>query len=237
MYFRTCPCGKTRQHGRCGTTPICENICDRLLNCQSHRCKHTCHLGQCEPCKIQIQQKCGCQNPIEKSADCDVGVETFFSCGNSCGKRLKCGNHFCGKICHAQNEDCERCERSPELVKTCPCGKSPLEAGSRQSCLDPIPSCGQKCEKSLICGHSCQHQCHEGECQKCPLSTKVRLSELFKRLSKKFIKIIAVNTETELKTRILQEIQEMIWKIKEAARKKLPQEINISTYDLRLLVK
>ena len=171
--YRTCPCGRTSQHGRCGTTPICENICDRLLNCKSHRCKQRCHVGNCDPCKIQIQQKCGCQNPTEKTADCDVGVETYFSCGNPCGKQLKCGNHVCGKTCHAPNEDCQSCERSPEIVKTCPCGKKMLEIDARKTCTDPIPSCGQVCEKSMICGHSCQNSCHEGECQKCPLSTKV----------------------------------------------------------------
>ena len=43
--FRTCPCGQTSQNGRCGTTPICENTCGRLLNCQVHSCQEKCHKG------------------------------------------------------------------------------------------------------------------------------------------------------------------------------------------------
>ena len=146
------------------------------MNCGKHRCQQKCHVGNCEPCGVKIKQNCGCQNPQEKWADCDVNVESFFSCGNPCGKLLSCGNHKCGKICHDSNENCEICDRSPEVVKTCPCGKKPLEPGSRASCLDPIPSCGEICDKSLICGHSCQSVCHEDpECPKCPLSTKVRI--------------------------------------------------------------
>ena len=43
--FRTCPCGQTSQNGRCGTTPICENTCGHLLNCQVHSCQEKCHKG------------------------------------------------------------------------------------------------------------------------------------------------------------------------------------------------
>ena len=122
---------------------------------------------------MQIQQKCDCQNPQEKWVDCEVGVDSFFSCENPCGKSLSCGCK-CSKICHDFSENCEVCDRSPEVVKTCPCGKKPLDI-VRLSCTDPIPSCGQVCDKSLICGHSCGHICHEDpECPKCPLSTKVR---------------------------------------------------------------
>ena len=173
--YRTCPCGKTRQHGRCGTAPICENICESLLNCGKHRCQRQCHAGNCDPCEVQIQQKCGCQNPQEKWVNCQAGVDSFFSCENPCGKSLSCGNHKCSKMCHDFDENCEVCDRSPEVVKTCPCGKKPLELGYRLSCTDPIPSCGQVCDKSLICGHSCGHVCHEDpKCPKCPLNTKVR---------------------------------------------------------------
>ena len=112
-----------------------------------------------------------------------------------CGKLLACGNHTCTKICHNNNENnensllnligksrednnCETCSLTPNIVKTCPCGKKNLEENSRKSCLDSIPSCGQVCEKILSCGpvgnnHLCGEICHEGPCPKCALSTDV----------------------------------------------------------------
>lgn len=48
----------------------------------------------------------------------------------------------------------------------------------RQSCLDPIPLCGEMCGKVLECGtpgsyHTCQKECHEGPCPPCPEKTAV----------------------------------------------------------------
>lgn len=71
---------------------------------------------------------------------------------------LNCGAHRCQQLCH--RGQCQPCSRSPSLVKTCPCGQTPLakllELGysERQSCSDPIPSCGKTCSKPLACGSS-----------------------------------------------------------------------------------
>lgn len=90
---------------------------------------------------------------------------------------MPCEIHKCSQICHPE-KDCEICPLSPELIKSCHCGKTLLEPKSRISCADPIPTCGKICGKKLMCGpvgnnHTCQELCHPGECSKCPSTTKV----------------------------------------------------------------
>lgn len=66
---------------------------------------------------------------------------------------LECGHHECDMVCHAG--DCKTCETLPEVVTSCPCGATPLTDLSteiRTSCTDPIPTCGQICNKPLGCG-------------------------------------------------------------------------------------
>lgn len=71
-------------------------------------------------------------------------------------RMLNCEAHRCHQVCH--RGPCQPCPRSPSLVKTCPCGQTPLtkllELGysERRSCSDPIPSCGKTCNKPLPCG-------------------------------------------------------------------------------------
>lgn len=73
-------------------------------------------------------------------------------------RMLDCEAHRCQQVCHRGR--CQPCPRSPILVKSCPCGQTPLtkllELGyaERQSCSDPIPSCGKTCNKPLACGSS-----------------------------------------------------------------------------------
>ena len=137
--------------------------------------------GACEPCTVKITQKCACSDPSENVVDCDKSVlESGYSCGKICQLPLACGNHTCLKICHdPQTENCEICPKSPELIKTCFCGKKPLEENLRKVCTDKIPSCGEICGKTLVCGpvganHTCQEICHDGTCPKCPSTTEVR---------------------------------------------------------------
>ena len=79
-----------------------------------------------------------------------------YSCTKVCDKPLACGNHNCPLQCHSG--DCPPCKTSPEVVKTCSCGKVSLDNMNgvlpRVSCMDAIPSCGQICGKSLSCGTS-----------------------------------------------------------------------------------
>ncbi|NP_001277377.1 transcriptional repressor NF-X1 isoform 2 [Mus musculus] len=179
---KTCECGRTRHTVRCGQ-PVsvhCSNACENILNCGQHHCAELCHGGQCQPCRIILNQVCYCGS-TSRDVLCgtDVGKSDGFgdfSCLKICGKDLKCGSHTCSQVCHPQ--PCQPCPRLPHLVRYCPCGQTPLsqllEHGSnaRKTCMDPVPSCGKVCGKPLACGssdfiHTCEKLCHEGDCGPC----------------------------------------------------------------------
>uniref|UniRef100_T1IRV0 R3H domain-containing protein n=1 Tax=Strigamia maritima TaxID=126957 RepID=T1IRV0_STRMM len=152
---RSCACGKTIKVVRCGIseTMLCDKICGRLLNCEMHKCQKQCHLGPCNECPETINQKCHCGKQ-GKEVTCTLETAARrFSCGGLCGQTLNCGRHTCERICHGGI--CYECQLSPEIVTHCHCGKtrlSELSAEVRVLCTDPIPSCGQVCEKQLKCG-------------------------------------------------------------------------------------
>lgn len=170
---------------KCGTTLLCGDPCDKPLNCGAHTCARACHEGPCDECQAKIGQKCFC-GKSERTVPC--GPETAgisaFGCGNTCDRKLDCGEHTCSRECHA--DTCAPCQLTVTRVTTCPCGQTPLEkiyerdgVDPRKSCLDAVPTCGLKCNKELECGqpgerHRCEALCHEGECPGCPLTTEVR---------------------------------------------------------------
>mmetsp|Transcript_31318 Transcript_31318/g.30978 ORF Transcript_31318/g.30978 Transcript_31318/m.30978 type:complete len:726 (+) Transcript_31318:439-2616(+) len=171
--IQNCPCGKTMYQTLCkdkANIQTCENICDKILACRSHRCQEKCHAGECKKCGVKNLRRCPCDKE-EILVDCGVKE---ISCGNKCEKMLSCGNHKCQKICH--EEYCGDCEFLPSKVSTCPCGKNSLDLlliEPRSSCLDPIPSCYMPCNKTLPCGHSCKVSCHIGKCPPCTLKQEV----------------------------------------------------------------
>jgi len=182
-----CHCGRTSYPLRCGEFDkgrACEATCGRLLGCGLHRCEDQCHREACSPCAQTFERECYCGRSHQVLA-CGSGKEIktgdragFYSCEKVCGRALSCGNHHCAKPCHAG--DCPPCDRLPQLVRTCPCGTKPVTTllpSPRQTCLDPIPTCGGVCNKALACVgnslgiskdvHLCQAQCHTGECPPC----------------------------------------------------------------------
>lgn len=105
-------------------------------------------------------------------AGSSVPTVGFFSCASTCGAWLACGLHRCQQSCHGG--DCAPCQRLPTKVTRCACGKSAvrdMEAvgmfGLRLSCLDPLPTCGEVCDRIRPCGHACIALCHEGPCPPC----------------------------------------------------------------------
>ncbi|XP_023583106.1 transcriptional repressor NF-X1 [Trichechus manatus latirostris] len=179
---KTCECGRTRHTARCGQaiSVHCSNPCGNVLNCGQHHCAELCHGGQCQPCRIVLNQVCYCGSTSQDVlCGTDVGKSDGFGdfgCLKICGKDLKCGNHTCSQVCHPR--PCQPCPRLPQLVRSCPCGQTPLsqllELGSsgRKTCMDPVPSCGKVCGKPLPCGssdfiHTCEKLCHEGDCGPC----------------------------------------------------------------------
>ena len=176
--IKDCHCGKARISYICNTDGVvCGNICDKVLNCGIHKCEQLCHAGECETCQIVIKRTCNCNNKCSIEALCgsEIGIRKYF-CGNICGKSLECMNHNCENLCH--DGKCQSCQWSPETKLSCWCEKHSVReliGRERYSCLDPIPSCGERCLKiHANCGHYCTKSCHEGICGPCPLNQNVR---------------------------------------------------------------
>lgn len=172
------------------TMPCGEHHCSRL--CHESICgpcevpiTARCYCGQVEKeivCDEQGEAKESQRAVAPDSKDpnstlfppeSDSGAERWtgsFDCGKICGRQFDCGEHSCRKHCHSQSVDPAKCPRSPDLVSHCPCGKTPLEQlidTPRESCMDDIPQCHQRCGKLLPCGHEDESVCHSGECMPC----------------------------------------------------------------------
>ncbi|KAM7479612.1 hypothetical protein LguiA_027825 [Lonicera macranthoides] len=174
---RLCPCGKKIITTRCSdrkSVLTCGQRCDKLLECWRHRCERICHVGPCDTCQVVIDASCFCKKKTEAVLCGEMAVkgelkvdDGVFSCNSTCGKLLSCGNHVCRETCHPG--PCGDCDLLPSIVKTCYCGKTSLQE-ERQTCLDPIPTCPEVCNKSLPCGlHNCKEVCHAGVCAPCPV--------------------------------------------------------------------
>ncbi|XP_051572453.1 transcriptional repressor NF-X1-like isoform X2 [Myxocyprinus asiaticus] len=185
---KSCICGRMSKQVRCSQAgPLrCEEVCGALLNCSEHSCVQVCHSGQCQPCQLRVQQACFC-GVVFREVACGTDRESFdgsgyFSCFKPCGKMLDCQSHRCQQSCHPGQ--CQQCPRSPRLVRSCPCGQTPLSKlldlgyPERKTCTDSIPSCGKTCNKPLPCGdahsvHLCEKLCHEESCGPCSLTSSI----------------------------------------------------------------
>ncbi|KAI1394130.1 uncharacterized protein F4822DRAFT_38126 [Hypoxylon trugodes] len=179
----------------------CHEICGDLLPCGDHECQKECHPGLCGSCEIPILSFCYCgkearEIPCEQRGEKkesynhgqvegdvpknDELIENWywgtFGCENVCDRVFDCGKHRCEKGCHPQDENEARCPLSLDLITHCPCGQTDLADilnQPRETCEDPIPTCGNKCNKPLPCGHSCQFNCHSGPCAPCLQSMEI----------------------------------------------------------------
>jgi transcriptional repressor NF-X1 len=129
-----CNCGRTvlQPPLPCGTKPpACRYPCRRSKACGHPIVKHECHEDEvCPKCPYLVAKACMCGKSTLKNQPC---WSTQISCGQSCGRKLKCGIHFCEKTCHREGE----CE----------------DVGSR--------SCPQTCgQKKIECEHFCLASCH-----------------------------------------------------------------------------
>ncbi|KAG8076244.1 hypothetical protein GUJ93_ZPchr0006g43101 [Zizania palustris] len=145
----TCHCGKTRlpeKRASClDPIPTCDKVCDKKLPCGVHRCKVTCHEGECPPCVVRVEQRCRCGSSGQM-VECNKVFKEEFRCNKSCGQKKNCGRHRCSECC-------------------CPLSKpfAQLEGGNWDPHLCQIP-----CGKKLRCGqHGCQLLCHSGHCPPC----------------------------------------------------------------------
>lgn len=186
-----CFCGKNSSLTRCRDTAgtngwSCNEACGDLLPCGEHTCPELCHPEFCKPCTVKVSTSCFC-GKTENEMLCFERFEGegpqdsygsknnewftgFFDCGKICGRAYDCGVHTCKMTCHPQDEEPAHCPFSPDVVDTCPCGKTSLEElldHPRQTCEDVIPLCTKPCDKPLSCGHRCSYACHDGDCSPC----------------------------------------------------------------------
>ena len=130
----SCHCGKTvlQPPLPCGTSPPpCRFDCERPRACGHPKVPHNCHGDDeaCPKCPFLSQKPCLCGKKTLKNQPCWLSE---VRCGEVCGRKLKCGSHFCRKLCHRPGE-----------------------------CEDVGKSCQQACGKAKkACGHPCEEQCH-----------------------------------------------------------------------------
>ncbi|XP_059471098.1 protein shuttle craft-like [Neocloeon triangulifer] len=177
MALRKCPCGKKTASVKCTSDSqfLCDSTCDKLLSCGRHNCQLECHVGSCGECLEAIDLECMCGRTKEEvlCKDAPKGDIKNYSCKQACGKDLECGNHKCKEECHSG--DCPPCPLLPEINTTCQCGKVSQKAlllTPRESCLDPVPQCPNRCNLPSPCGHNCPEKCHAGQCPVCKLQSQ-----------------------------------------------------------------
>lgn len=83
---KTCQCHDTDDF-KCGFR------CDKSLNCSVHKCKKTCHSGNCDKCAEEIYQTCYCKRECRfvRCTKESSGLRKY-SCDEVCDKRSKYDN-------------------------------------------------------------------------------------------------------------------------------------------------
>lgn len=140
----------------------CGEICGKALqpNC-GHKCTLLCHPGPCPPCAQYANTTCKCGKSPPKSVRC---IDKEWECQIKCDRRLKCGEHTCGRICHKAGQ-CPPCNKTSE--QRCKCGRE----SAKRLCSDLEWQCKNVCNRKYSCGlHVCKKICHTGDCGECPLS-------------------------------------------------------------------
>uniref|UniRef100_A0A8C7L7B0 Nuclear transcription factor, X-box binding 1 n=1 Tax=Oncorhynchus kisutch TaxID=8019 RepID=A0A8C7L7B0_ONCKI len=202
---QVCYCGVVSREVLCGTDKdrfdgsghfCCQKACDKMLDCEVHRCEQVCHPGPCKPCprSPRLVRSCPCgQTALAKLLELGYPErrgcsDPIPSCGKTCSKPLPCGSsetiHICEKLCHEGN--CGPCSLTSTIK--CKCGSKTKVNGliftCEKRCLKKRScgrhKCGELCcvgaehKCSLICGyklncglHRCQELCHRGNCQPC----------------------------------------------------------------------
>ncbi|OJJ36909.1 hypothetical protein ASPWEDRAFT_107626 [Aspergillus wentii DTO 134E9] len=174
----------------------CGQTCSRPRKGCPHPCDSTCHAGPCAPCTAMgPTQDCFCGSNSSTKRCQDTDYEKGWSCGQTCGDLLPCGEHTCSRPCHEGL--CGACEEKIEA--RCYCGKvetqmlcsskdeeleSELLHGAQSDQDSTIEkwtgcfNCGDQCNRPFDCGvHFCQKSCHPQDASPahCPRSPDVVL--------------------------------------------------------------
>ncbi|EGW34426.1 uncharacterized protein SPAPADRAFT_59858 [Spathaspora passalidarum NRRL Y-27907] len=173
-----CDCGKETRQLPCLITPYedgwrCKSECGVKLCDMGHECQRGCHDGFCGLCEQTIEMKCYCGDKVlsmkcfEKDLRlCEDGRIGIGSCGNTKQVFYDCDVHYETVECQPNVSAKLKCKFSPDLITTCYCGKTRVDAGNKRTkCTDPVPECSNVCGKLLPCGCTCRFKCHSGECE------------------------------------------------------------------------
>ncbi|KAL8646616.1 MAG: hypothetical protein Q9210_006035 [Variospora velana] len=160
----SCHCGRTvlQPPLPCGTKPPpCRFDCERPKLCGHPKTSHNCHGDEtsCPKCPYLIEKPCMCGKKLLKNQPCWL---VDARCGEICGKKLKCGSHFCRRPCHRSGE----CE---DAGKTClqACGKLKRACGHpcEETCHAPSACREDKpCQNKMLITCECQHLKQEMKC-------------------------------------------------------------------------
>lgn len=160
----SCTCGKTilQPPLPCGTVPpLCRFDCERPKSCGHPRVAHKCHTDNegCPKCPFLSQKPCLCGKKTLNNQPCWL---TEVRCGDVCGRKLKCGSHFCRKQCHRPG-DCEDADKSCQ--QACGKAKKVCEHPCEETCHAPS-SCREvkPCQNKMLITCDCQHLKQEIKC-------------------------------------------------------------------------
>jgi transcriptional repressor NF-X1 len=160
----SCACGKTvlQPPQPCGIRPPeCRFDCTRHRNCGHPQVKHQCHEDNedCPKCPFLMEKPCVCGKKTLKNQPCWFNE---VRCGLPCGKKLKCGNHFCQKTCHRGGQ-CE--DASSPCIQPCGRKKTVCEHACMDQCHAPYP-CKESspCQAKTFITCECQHQKQPVKC-------------------------------------------------------------------------
>ncbi|KAG7160847.1 NF-X1-type zinc finger protein NFXL1-like [Homarus americanus] len=177
---QSCCCGSSTQLRECAD-PVCNN----QHSCGHHLCQNVCHSGSCGECPASGVRTCPC-GKTSHTLPCTKEIPT---CGDTCGKELACGVHYCAERCH--KGPCPTCLQF--RVKWCRCGTKQKEIAcskeltcevkcknmrdcrrhtcNKKCCVGDCPRCEQPCGRTLVCrNHKCESRCHQGPCYPCAVT-------------------------------------------------------------------
>ncbi|GJR17829.1 NF-X1-type zinc finger protein NFXL1 [Tanacetum coccineum] len=117
-----------------------------------HRCVVQCHPGPCPPCKAFAPPRicpCGKKTIPTRCSN----QKSLLTCGQRCGKPLKCLRHCCSKTCHVG--PCDSCDVQIDASCFCKkkievvvCGDMAVKRHAKVE-HDGIFSCNSSCGKLL----------------------------------------------------------------------------------------